>query len=207
MAASPQSIMPVGLFISQSRGGFLRETLMNLSVRVRHLIVPSALQLALVLCAARLAAADEIKLEGHTFTLPAGFEIELIAGPPVVDRPIVADFDEQGRLYVADSSGSSEKVQIQLEQRPHRIVRLDAANAQGKFTKSDVFADRMMFPEGVMWYAGSVYVGAPPSIWRLTDIDASGVAKQRFEWFTAHTLTGCANDIHGPYLGPDGWIY
>ena len=21
------------------------------------------------------------------------------------------------------------------------------------------------------------------------------------------TLTGCANDLHGPYLGPDGWIY
>src|SRR5262249_48339280 len=20
-------------------------------------------------------------------------------------------------------------------------------------------------------------------------------------------LTGCANDLHGPYLGPDGWIY
>src|SRR5579872_7483318 len=148
-----------------------------------------------------------VELNGHTFTLPVDFDIELVAGPPLVDRPIVADFDEEGRLYVADSSGSSEKVQIQLEQRPHRIVRLDAANAQGKFTKSDVFADRMMFPEGVMWYAGSVYVGAPPSIWRLTDIDASGVAKQRFEWFTAHTLTGCANDIHGPYLGPDGWIY
>ena len=36
---------------------------------------------------------------------PDGFEIELVAGPPLVNRPIMADFDEQGRLYVADSAG------------------------------------------------------------------------------------------------------
>src|SRR3990170_4319930 len=35
------------------------------------------------------------------FTVPAGFEVVRVAGPPLVDRPIVADFDEQGRLYVA----------------------------------------------------------------------------------------------------------
>ena len=29
----------------------------------------------------------------------------------------------------------------------------------------------------------------------------------REEWFQGKTLTGCANDLHGPYLGPDGWIY
>ena len=40
----------------------------------------------------------QVQLNGHTFTLPAGFEIELAAGPPLVDRPIVADFDELGRL-------------------------------------------------------------------------------------------------------------
>ncbi|HLJ94510.1 MAG TPA: HEAT repeat domain-containing protein, partial [Gemmataceae bacterium] len=29
----------------------------------------------------------------------------------------------------------------------------------------------------------------------------------RVEWFQGKTLTGCANDLHGPYLGLDGWIY
>ena len=56
------------------------------------------------------APKHEVTLKTHTFTLPEGFEIELVAGPPLVNRPIVADFDEQGRLYVADSSGSNEKV-------------------------------------------------------------------------------------------------
>src|SRR5580693_8174511 len=58
-----------------------------------------------------------------------------------------------------------------------------------------------------MWHAGSLYVAAPPSIWKLTDTKGDGKADQRSEWFKGKTLTGCANDLHGPYLGPDGWIY
>jgi putative membrane-bound dehydrogenase-like protein len=152
-------------------------------------------------------ATHQVELNGHTFTLPAGFDIELVAGPPLVDRPITADFDEQGRLYVADSSGSNEKVEVQLEKKPHRIVRLEDTDGDGRFDKSVVFADKMMFPEGTMWLAGSLYVSAAPSIWKLTDTDGDGVADQRVEWFQGKTLTGCANDLHGPYRGPDGWVY
>jgi putative membrane-bound dehydrogenase-like protein len=157
------------------------------------------------LCGADAPKTHEERLNGHVFTLPVGFEIELAAGPPLVDRPITADFDEQGRLYVSDSSGSNEKVEEQLKKKPHRILRLEAEN--GHFVRRTIFADHMMFPEGTMWYAGSFYVATPPSIWKLTDTKGDGVADQRVEWFQGKTLTGCANDLHGPYLGPDGWIY
>ena len=139
--------------------------------------------------------------------VPAGFIVERVAGPPLVNRPIVADFDDVGRLYVADSSGSNDKVDKQLVDRPHRIVRLEDADGDGRFDRSVVFADRMMFPEGAMWFDGSLYVSAPPSIWKLTDTDGDGIADKREEWWQGKTLTGCANDLHGPYLGPDGWIY
>ena len=95
-----------------------------------------------------VAQADEFHLNGRTFTLPAGFEIELVAGPPLVDRPIVADFDEQGRLYVADSSGSNDRVEKQLREKPHRILRLEDTDGDGRFDRRTVFADQMMFPEG-----------------------------------------------------------
>src|SRR2546427_934554 len=139
--------------------------------------------------------------------VPAGFEVERVAGPPLVNRPIVADFDDEGRLYVADSSGSNDNVEKQLADKPHRIVRLEDRNGDGRFDTSVVFADKMMFPEGAMWFDGSLYVAAPPSIWKLSDTDGDGIADQRSEWFQGKTLTGCANDLHGPYLGPDGWIY
>jgi putative membrane-bound dehydrogenase-like protein len=139
--------------------------------------------------------------------VPPGFSIELVAGPPLVERPVTATFDDEGRLYVAESSGSNDPVEKQLELRPHRIVRLEDADGDGRFDKRLVFAEGMMFPAGTMWLDGSLYVAAPPSIWKLTDRDGDGVADERVEWFQGKTLTGCANDLHGPYLGPDGWIY
>jgi putative membrane-bound dehydrogenase-like protein len=176
---------------------------------------PLALSGALLTLAVACIPADtplsvkthQVELNGHIFTLPSDFDIELAAGAPLVDRPIVADFDEQGRLYVADSSGSNEPVAVQIKKKPHRILRLEDTDGDGRFDKRTVFADKMMFPEGCMWHAGSLYVAAPPSIWKLTDTDGDGVADQRVEWFQGKTLTGCANDLHGPYLGLDGWIY
>ncbi|WP_010583285.1 PVC-type heme-binding CxxCH protein [Schlesneria paludicola] len=173
------------------------------AIRVDYALVVSLLFLG----ATGNTPAAEVQLNGHTFTLPDGFEIEAVAAAPLVNRPITADFDERGRLYVADSSGSNDKPAKQLEERTHRIVRLEDTDGDGRFDKSVVFADKMMFPEGTLWYDGSLYVSAPPSIWKLTDTDGDGVADQRVEWFEGKTLTGCANDLHGPYLGLDGWIY
>ncbi|MDQ6632245.1 MAG: hypothetical protein M3Y82_10900, partial [Verrucomicrobiota bacterium] len=151
--------------------------------------------------------AAEFKFPSQTLTVPDGFEIELVSNTNIVHRPVSMDFDEQGRLYVTDSSGSSEKGPKQLEEKTHRIMRLEDSDGDGKFDKSIVFADKMSFPEGAMWLDGSLYVAAPPSIWKLADTNNDGVADVRVEWHEGKTLTGCANDLHGPYLGPDGWIY
>ena len=107
------------------------------------------------------SVSGKVKLDGKTFTLPDGFTIERVAGPPLVDRPVEADFDEQGNLYVTDSSGSSAKPDVQLKERPHRVVRLTDTDGDGIFDKQTVFADKMMFPEGAMWRDGSFYVAAP----------------------------------------------
>ena len=114
-----------------------------------HLVQLSAFSALLLLTA--VSHAGEVKLDGRAFTIPEGFTIERIAGPPLVDRPITAAFDDQGRLYVADSSGSNDNVKKQLAEKPHRIVRLEDSDGDGKFDKQTIFADKMMFPEGTMW--------------------------------------------------------
>jgi putative membrane-bound dehydrogenase-like protein len=163
--------------------------------------------LALLIITPAFVHAEKVKLNNREFTIPDGFVLEVAAGPPLTERPICAAFDERGRLYVAESSGSNENVRIQLEKKPHSILRLEDSDGDGTFDKRTVFADGMMFPEGAMWLDGSFYVTAPPQIWKLTDTDDDGVADEREVWFDGKTLNGCANDLHGPYLGPDGWIY
>ena len=76
--------------------------------------------------------------------------------PPLVDRPIEADIDETGALYVSNSSGSNDPAQKQLETRPHSILKLRDVDGDGVFETLTVFADGLMCPEGVMWRVGSL---------------------------------------------------
>ena len=108
-----------------------------------------------------------------------------MAGPPLVNRPIEASLDNRGRLYVTDSSGSNAPVKEQLENKPHRVVRLEDTDGDGVYDKSSIFADHLMFPEGCLWFKGSLYISAPPLIWKLTDTDDDGVADVREEWLDA----------------------
>ncbi|MBK8001269.1 MAG: c-type cytochrome [Verrucomicrobia bacterium] len=153
------------------------------------------------------ARAAQIQVGAHHFTVPDGFTIERVATTDLAPRPVSASFDDKGRLYVTDSSGSNEKPSEQLKNPKARILRLEDTDGDGVFDKSVVFADKVMFPQGCLWHDGSVYAAGPPSIWKFTDTDGDGLADKREEWFKGGTLTGCANDIHGPYLGPDGYIY
>ncbi|MBL9137929.1 MAG: c-type cytochrome [Verrucomicrobiales bacterium] len=151
--------------------------------------------------------AAEIPLGAHRFTLPPGFTIEVAAASDLIPRPIAGSFDPEGRLYVTDSSGLNLPPSEQLKDPKSRVLRLEDTNADGVFDRATVFADKVMFPQGCLWHGGSVYVAGPPSIWKFTDTDGDGVADKREEWYQGKVLTGCANDVHGPYLGPEGMLY
>jgi putative membrane-bound dehydrogenase-like protein len=159
----------------------------------------------LALCS--VASGAEFKFDPHTFTVPDGYVVERVAASPLVDRPITMAFDETGALYVTDSSGSNEKADVQLKNPTHRVVRLVDRDGDGVFDSNTVFAEKLAFPEGTMWLDGSLYVAAPPQIWKFTDTNDDGIADRREVWFDGKTLTGCGNDLHGPYAGPDGFIY
>lgn len=152
-------------------------------------------------------ATNTVKLNGHTFTLPEGFTIELAAKAPLVDRPISGSFDDEGRLYVTISSGANDRGPEQAKKKLHHIVRLEDTDGDGVFDKSHVFADKLAMLHGVLWHQGSVLVAAPPEILKLTDTTGKGRADKREVWMDGKTVTGCMNDLHGPWLGPDGWIY
>lgn len=162
---------------------------------------------AFALCCCLPSNAEEVTVGAYQLTIPDGFQIELVTTPDLVERPIAMSFDEQGALYVTDSAGMSDRADKQLELKPHRIRKLIDTNNDGVYDQSTLFADGMMFPEGCLWYEGSLYVAAPPHIWKLTDTDNDGQSDQREIWYDGQSLTGCGNDLHGPYLGPDGWFY
>src|SRR5581483_9504787 len=89
--------------------------------------------------------------------VPPGFVVEKVAGPPLVQHPMFACFDERGRLFVADAAGVNLRADDLLKQKPNRIVLLEDTNGDGVFDKSTVFADQMSLPMGVLWHDGALY--------------------------------------------------
>ena len=139
--------------------------------------------------------------------VPAGHTVELAAAAPLVAHPLMADFDDEGRLYVAANAGENLS-RAELERRlPNFVQRLEDVDGDGVFDRATVFADRMTFPQGCLWQDGSLYVASSGAIWRLTDTDDDGIADDRRKLVGDFGYTGNAADVHGPFAGPDGRIY
>lgn len=141
------------------------------------------------------------------FQLPKGFVVEQVAAPPLVRYPLFACFDDHGRLYVAEGTGTNLPGADLAKKPMGRILVLEDKDGDGKFDTSRVFADGLVFPQGVLWHDGSVYTASHPSFWKLTDTKGTGVADRREEIVTGFKFNGNGCDIHGPFLGPDGRLY
>ena len=126
--------------------------------------------------------AVEAKNAISTWQVKKGFKLELAAHEPQVRDPIAICFDERGRMFVCEMIDYSEMRDV----NPHlgRISMLQDKDGDGYFETSQVFADDLPWPTGLIWADGSLFVGATPDIWRFEDKDADGKADVREKVFT-----------------------
>ncbi|OAI57426.1 hypothetical protein AYO47_08070 [Planctomyces sp. SCGC AG-212-M04] len=139
--------------------------------------------------------------------VPPGFTITRVTTPEQVQHPIMACFDDRGRLYVCESAGANAKAADLLKNPQDKIVRLEDSDGDGSFDKSVVFADKLVFPQGVLWHEGVVYTCSSPYLWKLEDTDNDGVCDKRTILVKSFGFSGNAADIHGPFLGPEGRLW
>jgi len=140
-------------------------------------------------------------------TVPEGFEISLVAAPPLVEYPTLACFDDLGRLYVSEGANINDKYEVLAKTLPRSIRRLDDTNGDGVFDRFTVFAAKMTFPYGGVWHDGALYVASDPTLWRLEDTDGDGVADKRDVLITGFQAAGHASCIKGGFYGRDGFMY
>jgi putative membrane-bound dehydrogenase-like protein len=160
--------------------------------------------LALLLMAgAALAIDDQVEFTPPPIEVPDGFTIELVAGPPLVKFPMMAAFDERGRLFIAESDGQNLGKDALLEQTPRFVRMIEDSDGDGKFDESTIYADGMVMPEGALCHNGTFFIMSAPYLWRLDDTDGNGVADHREQLLGEMDLIGNANQ-HGPYLTPAG---
>src|SRR5713226_7974458 len=139
--------------------------------------------------------------------VPKGFKVEMAAGPDLVSYPMMGTLDDRGRLFLCESSGNT-LTNPQMTSNPDYLIRmLEDTDGDGIYDRSTVFADKLTLPAGAVWYRGSLYVASPPDLIRFDDLDGDGVADRREVIVTGWNLSSNAASLHGPFLGPDGWLY
>lgn len=170
---------------------------MNIFIRLLALSV-------VMLTAASLSAQPVRGLA--SLSVPEGFTVEIAAGPELSSYPMFMEFDEQGRLYIAESTGMDKSGKEMQAEPECMILMLEDVDGDGVFDKRTVYADKLSLPMGVQSYQGSIYTASPPDFIRLKDTDGDGVADEREVLLTGWNVLNTAS-LHGPFLGPDGWMY
>lgn len=141
-------------------------------------------------------------------SVPEGYTVDVVAGPDLVEFPMFATIDETGRMFVFESVGNVyDKSEEAIENPRFQIKLLEDTNADGIYDKRTIFADKIGFPQGGVFYKGSLYASSAPDLLKLTDSDGDGVADKREVILTGWVLNVNANSLIGPFLGPDGWLY
>jgi putative heme-binding domain-containing protein len=148
--------------------------------------------------------------ERKAFTLPAGFDMQLVAAEPDIQKPMQMAFDAKGRLWVT-TSYHYPFAAPQGKGTDKLFVLSDIDPATGKAGKVQVFASDLNIPIGVLPLPDgkSVLVSSVGEIrkYRITegpDGPKSGGFEVLFSGFGYR-------DTHGMYnsftLMPDGWVY
>lgn len=140
-----------------------------------------------------------------TLHLPPGLRAELVAAEPEVQSPVAMAFDERGRLWVV------EMIDYPNGPKPgepgqSRVKLLRDLDGDGRFETARVFADKLLFANGLIPYRDGVIVTAAPEILWLRDTDNDGVCDQREVLYKGFATGNPQLRVSHPILLPDGRI-
>ena len=122
-------------------------------------------------CSALAAEPPQSGSRMPAFQAPPGFVVERVAGPPLVRYPLFAEFDDRGRLFVAEGTGTN----LPADELRKPEARPDHARWKTRRRRRLRHQPRLRrrpgLPTGVLWHDGAVYAASHPSLWKLEDPD------------------------------------
>lgn len=141
------------------------------------------------------------------YVVPKGFRLELFASEPDIGgKPICMNWDERGRLWVAETYDYPNEKQPEGKGRD-RIRICEDTDGDGKADKFTVFAEGLSIPTSIAFSHGGAVVHQAPDTLFLKDTDGDDVADVKQVLFTGWSI----GDTHaGPSnlnYGHDNWFY
>lgn len=141
------------------------------------------------------------------FKLPPGFEIQLVASEPDVNKPMNLKFDARGRMWVTHSLEYPFAAKDDAKARDSITIFSDF-DPDGRARKKHKFAKGLNIPIGVLPLGdNSAIAWSIPHLYRFVDDNGDGEADRKQIAFGPFG----ANDTHGNQNALtrwiDGWVY
>jgi mono/diheme cytochrome c family protein len=151
--------------------------------------------------------ADELR----TFTLPAGYHLELIASDPDLISPSIVAWDGNGRMYVAEMRTYMLDINgVRSHTRASRVSRWEDTKGTGTYDKHTVFADKLMLPRMILPLDDHILIRETDTkdIYAFRDIGGDGVADERVRVYEGGVQEGnLEHQPSGLLWDIDNWIY
>lgn len=190
--------------------------LMNEIKSVNEMVLRTTLLsvfMLLILSSSSLYGQDDLRaipdpdpmIQQEMMHVPEGFEINLFASEPMVQKPIQMNWDAEGRLWVVGSTAYPQPTPG--EQPNDKIFILEDTNGDGVADRSTVFAEGLTIPTGILPGDGGVYVANSTEILFLKDTTGDGQADHREVVLSGFGTADSHHLIHTFRWGPDGMLY
>jgi putative membrane-bound dehydrogenase-like protein len=146
----------------------------------------------------------------ETMQVPEGFSVSVFAAEPDVQNPIAMNWDERGRLWVAENFTYSDRTQrFDLSLRD-RVLIFEDRDHDGRADSRKVFTDRVQMLTSVEVGRGGVWLMCPPQLLFIPDENQDdipdGPARVVLDGFEV-AQANYHNFANGLKWGPDGWLY
>src|SRR5215204_1515442 len=137
--------------------------------------------------------------------VPPGFEVQLVAAEPEIDKPMNLAFDALGRLWVTHSR------EYPIAAAPgagrDRASILEDTNGDGRADKLTTFADSLNIPIGIAPMRDGAIVYSIPNVYRMFDRDGDGRAEERRVLYGPFDYDDTHGMVNGLLRSHDGWLH
>jgi mono/diheme cytochrome c family protein/glucose/arabinose dehydrogenase len=144
-----------------------------------------------------------------TFQIEPGFKVQLVASEPMIEDPILIQFDEDGRLWVVEMRGYMSDIEGSEEDKPiGRISILEDENGDGEMDKSTIYLDSLVMPRALGFIKGGALVAENNSLWVTQDTNGDLKADSKVLLDSTYSANGIPEHSDNGFVrNVDNWYY
>jgi len=139
------------------------------------------------------------------FKIPEGFEIQLFAAEPDIQKPVNITFDARGRMWVTQSFDYP--VPAAVGKGTDRISILEDTDGDGKADTFTHFSDTLNIPVGVYPMNEEAIAFSIPNVYRFSDANDDGKADNSRKMLGPFGYSDTHGMVSNFIRGYDGWIH